>query len=90
MLVQLHHHSGSVLIVDLQERKESVLNVDCTFYLATVRPACMGDDDQSQTTTSSDENVPETETPKPYLKVRDICNAETFTTFRIFSRFNCG
>ena len=75
MLVQLHHHSGSVLIVDLKERKESVLNVDCTFYLATVRPASVSDDDQSQTTApSNDENVAESETPKPYLKVRCIIN----------------
>jgi len=73
MLVQLHHHPGSVLIVDLNERKESVLNVDCTFYLATVRSSLINEsDDQTQTSTAaaaSEETTPGTETPKPYLKV---------------------
>lgn len=77
MFVQLHHHAGSVLIVDLNERKESVLNVDCTFYLATVRNTSINDDDQNQASSAaaaaaaaaSEDSTPDIETPKPYLKV---------------------
>lgn len=89
MLVQLHHHSSSVLIVDLHERKESVLNVDCTFYLATVRPASISDDDQTQTAASSSEEHGDSEVPKPYLKVDLILSLnfqKIYKTLSILSR----
>lgn len=64
MLVQFNHHPISILIVDLHERKDSVLGIDCTFYLASVKPVTVQDDEQT-----TEDAVPENEMPKSHLKV---------------------
>lgn len=66
MLVQLNHHPTSILIVDLHERKGSVSNIDCTFYLASVKTVSVNDDEQPSDDKDSN---PENYMPKPYLKV---------------------
>lgn len=64
MLVQLNHHPASIIIVDLHEKKDCVSSITCNFYLASVKPVSIQDDEQS-----ADEANPENEMPKPYLKV---------------------
>lgn len=62
MLVQLNHHSSSILIIDLHENKSSMrgIGIDCSFYLASVKPVSVQEDEDT---------VPENGMPKPYLKV---------------------
>ncbi|KAK3931598.1 Mediator of RNA polymerase II transcription subunit 14 [Frankliniella fusca] len=71
MLVQFNHHRTFILIIDLEENKGSLLDITCAFYLASVRPVSIQEEEQSAEDADN-------EMPKPYLKVLTLIELDTF------------
>ncbi|XP_015120340.1 mediator of RNA polymerase II transcription subunit 14 isoform X1 [Diachasma alloeum] len=70
MFVRLHRHPNVVLIVAFKEKESSPCEIECSFYMASVKPS-------SAENNSQDENI-ESEIPKMYLKLQSLIEFDTF------------